>query len=111
MSSTLKSNYIGLAEFCRLAAISDSSILALLAAGELAFSSSPSGGLLIDVSKVSPQLLAGSAFRRLETLSEEDKAIFEEELASLVLREVDDCLRDALELALQWLAEENLRNV
>lgn len=111
MSNPSKSNYIGLAEFCRLAAISDSSILALLADGELAFSSSPSGGLLIDISKVSPQLLAGSAFGRLETLSEEDKAVFEEKLASLVLQEVDDCLNDALELALQWLEDEGLKNV
>lgn len=94
---------VTLSEFVNLSRLTERDVIRMLDLGELRTVSGPNGEVLVDLTTVTPELLA----KRCDSGISEDSADIEEEIvASEILSALDEIIEESLEMALRWQAEK-----
>lgn len=94
--------HISIGEFLNLTKLSDSDVIAMLENGELTVTTGPMGEVLIDISEVTPELIARRTKRSPQLLRPEDRILLEEIVASEILSSLSTVVDESLELAIKW---------
>lgn len=95
--------YVRISEFLHITGLNEHDLRLMLEHGELSVATGDDGELLINAEPLTPEVLAKRAYSEMicqET--QEEQALCEEKIASIIVRYIDGIMQDSLALADSW---------
>lgn len=96
-----------LPEFMRLSGLSASDVIGMLSAGELPFVAGGKGQLMIRLDDLTAEKIACRREFSLPPLTDEQRTLIEELIASEVLRALESIIVESFDLAVSWCSKNN----
>ena len=93
---------VSIADFLNLTKLSERALISMLENGELSIGVGPLGEVLIDISKVTPELISRRSPQRKRAVTDEELVILEETIASEIVDSLSQIIEEAFELADRW---------
>ena len=94
--------HVTISEFLHLTRLTDKDLLVMLENGDLSVSIGQRGNVLIDISMVTPELLAARSTAPQGVVDPSNLALIQEQVASEVVRHLDGIIGEAAQLAEKW---------
>lgn len=93
---------VSIADFLNLTKLSERALISMLENGELSVGVGPLGEVLVDLSKVTPELVARRSAQRNRAVTNEELVVLEEAIATEIIDSLSQIIEEAFELVDRW---------